>query len=123
LFFIRKGKVKTYRTNDEGKELITAIYQEGDFLGYMALLAESTYKDTAKAIEDAEVTEVSKDIFMELLNNNRDVMYKFIRLLAGNVSEREEQLIAIAYNSLRKKVAEHWYPSIENTKRIMKTLI
>lgn len=106
LFFIKEGKVKTYRTNEEGKELITAIYQEGDFLGYMALLEESAYKDTAKAIEDAAITEVPKDMFMELLNNNRDVMYKFIRLLAGNVSEREQQLLAIAYNSLRKKVAD-----------------
>ncbi len=106
LFFIKKGKVKTYRTNEEGKELITAIYQEGDFLGYMALLEESAYKDSAKTIEDAEITEVPKDTFTELLNNNRDVMYRFIRLLAGNISEREQQLMAIAYNSLRKKVAD-----------------
>ena len=33
-------------------------------------------------------------------------MRKFIKLLANNVSERETQLLNLAYNSLRKKVAD-----------------
>ena len=31
---------------------------------------------------------------------------KFIRLLAKNISAKEDQLLSLAYNSLRKKVAE-----------------
>jgi CRP-like cAMP-binding protein len=34
------------------------------------------------------------------------VAHKFIKLLAQNVAEKEEQLINIAYNSLRKRVAD-----------------
>jgi CRP-like cAMP-binding protein len=33
-------------------------------------------------------------------------MQKFIQLLAKNVTEKEQQLLGIAYNSLRKKVAD-----------------
>lgn len=33
-------------------------------------------------------------------------MQKFIQLLANNVTEKEQQLLNIAYNSLRKKVAD-----------------
>jgi CRP-like cAMP-binding protein len=33
-------------------------------------------------------------------------MRKFIQLLAKNISEKENHLLGIAYNSLRKKVAE-----------------
>ena len=31
LFYIEKGKVKTYKVNDEGKEFTTNLYKEGDF--------------------------------------------------------------------------------------------
>ena len=33
-------------------------------------------------------------------------MQKFVQLLAKNVAEKERQLLGIAYNSLRKKVAD-----------------
>ena len=36
LFYIKKGIIKTYKCNSEGKELITGIYGEGEFLGYVA---------------------------------------------------------------------------------------
>ena len=37
------------------------------------------------------------------MHYNADVQRKFIQLLAHNVSEKEDQLLAIVYNSLRKK--------------------
>lgn len=36
---------------------------------------------------------------------NRDVNARFIKMLANHVSEREQQLIDLAYNSVRKRVA------------------
>lgn len=106
LYYIQKGKVKTYKTNNDGKDLITGVYSEGDFFGYTALLENSLYKESAEAIEEAEIAAIPKEDFMDLINSNRDIMMRFVKLLAGNVSEREEQLLGLAYNSLRKKVAE-----------------
>ena len=106
LYYIIKGKVKTYRTNDDGKELATDIYVPGDFIGYVALLEGGVYKDTAEALEDTEIAIIPKEDFEELVNNNKEVSQKFIRLLAKNISEKENQLLGLAYNSLRKKVAE-----------------
>ena len=40
------------------------------------------------------------------MNKNTEVAKKFIQLLAKNISAREDHLLRIAYNSLRKKVAE-----------------
>jgi DNA-binding response OmpR family regulator len=106
LYYLMKGKIKTFRTNDDGKELITGMYKEGDFFGYIALLEESVYKDTAEAIENAEVMLIPKTDFLQLVNSNPDISKKFIKLLANNVSEREVQLVKLAYNSLRKRVAD-----------------
>lgn len=106
LFYVVKGKVKTYKTNDDGKELVVDLYNQGDFLGYVALLEESTYKETAEAMEDCELALIPKQDFDELVNNNPVVARKFIQMLAKDVAEKEEQLLKLAYNSLRKKVAD-----------------
>lgn len=106
LFFIQKGKVRTYKTNDDGKDLVTGLYNEGEFLGYLALLEGTAYKETAEALEDTELAVIPREDFEQLMNNNVEVMQKFIQLLASNIADKEQQLLGLAYNSLRKKVAE-----------------
>ena len=106
LYYIEKGKVKTCKTNDAGKELTVGLFNEGDFFGYNALLEETVYKETAEAIEDSDIAIIPKEDFENLLRSNREVMHKFIKLLAKNVTEKENQLLGLAYNSLRKRVAD-----------------
>jgi len=106
LYYVVSGKVKTYKTNDDGKELVTGIHAEGSFLGYNALLEQSLYKESAETIEPTELALIPKEDFENLVNSNRHVMMKFIQLLANNVTEKEEQLLKLAYNSLRKRVAD-----------------
>ena len=60
----------------------------------------------AEALEETELAVIPKEDFEELMNASRDVARKFITLLARNVTEMEEQLLKMAYNSLRKKVAD-----------------
>ena len=105
LYYIVKGKVKTHKTNEDGKELVTELYSPGDFLGYISLLEGSIYKDTATAMEETELAVIPKEDFENLINNNKEVAMQFIRLLAKNISDKEKQLVELAYNSLRKKVA------------------
>lgn len=106
LYYVLKGKVKACRCNEDGKELVTDLFCPGDFLGYVALLEGSVYKDMAAAMEETELAVIPKEDFEDLVNNNKEVAQKFIRLLANNVSLKENQLLGLAYNSLRKKVAE-----------------
>lgn len=106
LYYVEKGKVKVYKTNEEGKELIVKIINEGEFFGYTALLTNMLYQVSADALEDAEVASIPKNEFEELIFSNMEVSRKFIKLLASDVTEKEEQLVRIAYNSLRRKVAD-----------------
>lgn len=106
LYFLVKGKVKAYRSHEYGKELITTLYKEGDFFGYNALLENKPYGETAEALEDSEVCLIPKDDFYALVHNNVNVMRTFIKMLSGNVADKEKQLINLAYSSVRKRVAE-----------------
>lgn len=106
LFFINKGKVKTFKTNSDGKEYITGLLKEGDFLGYNALLEEGKYTESAAALEEAELCVVPKDDFFSLIYKNREVSKKFIKMLSDNVVEKEKALLSLAYNSVRKRIAD-----------------
>ena len=106
LYYVLKGKVKAYKTNEDGKELVTDLFSPGDFLGYIALLEGTAYKDTAAALEETELAVIPKEDFDELVNKNAEVAKKFIQLLAKNISAKKNQLLGLAYNSLRKKVAD-----------------
>lgn len=106
VFFVVKGKVKTYKTHEQGKELITGLYKEGDFFGYLSMLEDGKYTDSATSLEDSEVCLIPKDDFVSLIYKNAEVSRKFIKMLSDNLHEKEEQLIKLAYNSVRKRVAE-----------------
>ncbi len=106
IYFISKGKVKAHRASDFGKELITELYKEGDFFGYVPLLQDQAYTGTATALEDAEIYMIPRDDFFALVYKQADVSRRFIEMLSNNVSENEQQLVKLAYNSVRKRVAE-----------------
>lgn len=105
LYFVESGKVKIYKTSDDGRELIVKVAQTGDFLDFLALFKEDAYTENAAALEDCTIKLVPKQDFIALVYGNRDVNARFIKMLANHVAEREQQLIELAYNSVRKRVA------------------
>lgn len=105
LYFVKNGKVKVFKTNDDGKEYIISLATEGEFVGYVDLIKDTKYNESCAALEDTEVSLIPKDDFQALLHANRDVASQLIKMLASNVSEKEEQLLQLAYNSVRKRVA------------------
>ncbi len=106
IYYIISGKVKTYKTNREGKEYITGLHGPGDFVGYIDQLKGESYSESAMAMEDSDVSIIPKQDFLLLIYNNRDVSSQFIKILSDNITEMEEQLLHLAYNSVRQRVAE-----------------
>ena len=106
LYYVEKGKVRIFKRNEDGKDLIIKIVNEGEFFGYNAMFEEAVYKENADALENCEIAAIPKSEFDELMNSNPDARRSFIRVLASDISEREEQLVHLAYNSLRRKVAD-----------------
>lgn len=106
IYFVNKGKVKIYQTNEQGKEFITELHKEGDFFGYLSLLKEEQYSNSAGTLEDSEIYMLPKDDFFDLIYKNAEVSRKFIEMLSNNLLENEKQLVKLAYNSVRKRIAE-----------------
>ncbi len=107
LFFVESGKVKLFKTNDYGKEYIIDYRLPGDFIGYTPLIGEeNAYQFAATAMQDSALRLIPREDFHRLLHANRDVASKLIKMLADNVTDKEEQLMQLAYDSIRKRVAD-----------------
>jgi CRP-like cAMP-binding protein len=105
IYFLSTGKVKEYRVHDDGKEFISSIYVPGDFFGFTPVIEEKNHTSNAQVLEDATVMLIPAEDFLQLLNNDPQVAARFIKLLARHVADKETHLVNMAYNSLRKKVA------------------
>lgn len=106
LYFIQSGEVKTYKHNANGKEYVTGMFKTGDFIGQLCVLGSSgLYTETAVALNNSEVCCIPKKEFTQLLFNNKQVSNKFIGMVSNNVLHMQEQLMGMAFDSVRKRAA------------------
>jgi DNA-binding response OmpR family regulator len=106
IYFIGNGRVKTYKTNEDGKEFITGIHETGDFIGYLPMLEGGNFNESAAALDDSEIFAIQKNDFISLIYSNREVANRFIKMISNNLVEKEERMLSLAYNSVRRRVAE-----------------
>lgn len=106
LFYVIKGKVKGFKTHEDGKEYITDLFSEGDFIGYPALIEDKNYDDSAIILEDAEIMQIPREDFHQMIFGDLNIAAKFIHIITKNVKDKEERLLNLAYSSLRKRVAK-----------------
>lgn len=106
VFMIKQGGVRTYMIYQDGREIATGMLGVGEFFGYDSVLLNKPCSDNAETLEYTELNLLSRDDFHSLLFKNPGISKKFIELLSGNVREKQEQLLKLAYNSVRKRVAD-----------------
>lgn len=106
LYFVISGKIKTTKMNIDGKDFVTGLFSEGDFFGFKEMIKGINYTVSASALEDCEVSLIRREDFLKLLYTSREVSEKFIQMLVGSVTEKQTELLNLAYDSVRKRVAD-----------------
>lgn len=106
VYLVLNGKVKTFKLSEDGRELLTGMYGQEEYFGITSLLLNAPYAETAEAMEDSTVCMLPKDLMDDLLNRYPDVARQFIRILSNNLQDKEEQLLQLAYHSVRKRMSE-----------------
>ncbi|GEP51087.1 transcriptional regulator [Flavobacterium noncentrifugens] len=106
VYLVISGKIKTIKLSEDGRELMTGIYEADDFLGVNCLLSDATFTDTATAIEDSQLCFFPKEQLEELLRFYPDVAGKFIKILSNENRIKDSHLLELAYQSVRKRIAK-----------------
>jgi DNA-binding response OmpR family regulator len=106
IYLIHKGKIKTTKIAEDGRELTTGIYDIDQFVGANILFSNKHYIDNATALEECSLSFFPIQELEKLISQYPDVAGKFIKILSNEVCDKEEQLLQMAYSSVRKRIAE-----------------
>ena len=105
IYLINKGVIKSYKLDEQGKELTTALFKEDDLFGYTSFTKNIPYKETTKAIKSTEIVGITKNELKNILIKNHNVTLELIQLLANDLTGMKDQLLQMAYSSVNKKTA------------------
>lgn len=106
IYLILKGIVKCHKMDESGKELITKLYKPDDFLGFTSFIDNIPYQESATAMEEVELAGIPKNQLKGVLGSSNNVSLELMNLLTDNLIEAKEQLLQMAYSSVRKKTAQ-----------------
>lgn len=105
IYLVVSGVVKTHKLEEQGKELITGIHKPDDFFGFTSFTKNIPYPEYATAMEDTRCIGIAKNTMKEVLLENPDLVMELMQLMAESLSDARDQLLQMAYGSVRKKTA------------------
>lgn len=105
VYLVITGVVKTHKLDEQGKELITGIHKPDDFFGLTNFTKNIPYPEYATAMEDSQCIGVTKPALREVLMHNPDLVLELMQLMSESLTDAREQLLQMAYGSVRKKTA------------------
>ncbi|AYO32095.1 MAG: family transcriptional regulator, cyclic receptor protein [Thermoanaerobacteraceae bacterium] len=105
VYFIKSGKIKIYKSDEEGREYILHIFQEGDVFAEAVLLGGGSYPASAEAVEDSVVGFIKNCDLEKLISQNLQISLKIIKVMAGRLREAQEQIKNLAFRDTYDRTA------------------
>jgi len=106
LYCVHHGKVKVFKTTNEGNIQILRLAKDGDIIGYRSLLAGEQYRAAAEAIEDSQICLIPKQYIFELLNNNIYLSLKIMENFARDLKSAEKKNVDLLHKTSKERLAE-----------------
>ena len=107
LYYLMKGSVSVTIEDDEGREMIMAYLNEGDFFGEMGLFDDENSPRTAcvRAKTPCEVAEISYARFRELADSDTELVFRIFRQMAERLTRTTRKAGDLAFLDVTGRVA------------------
>ena len=105
IFYITKGSVSVIIKDDNGREIIVAYLNEGDFFGEIAMLGEGTRTAWVKAKTECEVAEMGYQKFAELSQRDTRILHQLITQLAQRLGKTTQKVGDLEFLDVTGRVA------------------
>jgi len=105
IYIVRKGKIKIFQTNSDGKQSIVYIYKKGDFFGYRPILADEPNPVSAVAIDNVVVSFISKELFLSTLSKSSTLAKKLLINLTKEFSVWINKMTIFSQYAVKERVA------------------
>ncbi len=106
LHCVHEGKVKLFKTLNDGSIQILRIAKAGDLLGYRGLLGNGKYIATAETIEDSTICFIPKGRIFEFIAGNLQFSLGLMSKIASDLSEVENRAINFLQKTSKERLSE-----------------
>ncbi len=105
LYYILKGSVTVLIEDEDGREMIVAYLNPGDFFGEMGLFGDQDRSAWIRAKTECEVGEISHAKFLELAESNPEVLFAVARQMASRLRATTRKVGDLAFLDVTGRVA------------------
>lgn len=108
MYFIKKGRVKVSRLLPNGKEMILAFHEEGEYFGEMALIDGKTSPATVTSAIATTIYTLDKNSFHKLLQQsqiNREILVN----LCARCREAWAQIEVLTFHNAKARICTALY--------------
>ena len=104
-FFVLEGSVKVTRLSKDGREVILAMLNEGDFFGEMSLLDGESRSANVIALEKTKVLTLDRNDFIEVVNDYPQIAVQLLKELARRLRKSDRQIASLSLSDAEKRIA------------------
>lgn len=104
-YYIKSGKVKIFRTYEDGKEHTIHILGEGDVFGEATLFSDMAYPASAAVYEDAVIGIIKNSDMESLIKENSEMSLKLIKILSRKLFFAQQKIRDLAFNDVFARTA------------------
>ncbi len=106
LYFIVKGSVSVLIEDDDGRELVLAYLNSGDFFGEMGLFDNLSDRSAwVRAKTDTDVAEISYSRFQALVKEQPQIMFRLAEQMALRLRKTSRKVGDLAFMDVTGRVA------------------
>ncbi|MCX7990678.1 MAG: Crp/Fnr family transcriptional regulator [Proteobacteria bacterium] len=104
VYLIDSGTIKIVNYSEDGKELIFAIFQEGDIFGEMSVFDKKSRSACAIPMKTSRVYELDGSIFIDFLRQKPDMLLHIIKIFSNRIRELNDFLEDTIFSNLTSRV-------------------
>ena len=104
-FFVLEGSVKVTRLSKDGREVILAMLNEGDFFGEMSLLDGESRSANVIALEKTKVLTLDRNDFIAVVNDYPQIAVQLLKELARRLRKSDRQIASLSLSDAEKRIA------------------
>ena len=106
LYYVLKGSVTVMIEDDDGREMIMAYLNAGDFFGEMGLFEQDPSRSAwVKAKTECEVAEISYAKFRQLAREDAEILFTVSAQIAGRLRATTRKVGDLAFLDVTGRVA------------------
>ena len=104
LYFVKRGKLRLYKVNAQGKQFTSDILNEGNVFGEMDIISFGTRENYIETIEESHICLMNKERFENFLIQRPQFMMTLLKVLSNRIIGMSQLTQNLALGKLHDKV-------------------